>query len=92
MNETPDAARAAFEEALRLYPPAWVITRRALEDDVLGGVPVLYGVQDLILHGDGSALGAAIAGMADRVIHLGDGRVQRIERNEHRLSPSELSW
>jgi putative ABC transport system ATP-binding protein len=35
---------------------------------------------------------AAIAGMADRVIHLGDGRIQRIERNEHRLSPSELSW
>ncbi len=35
---------------------------------------------------------AAIAGMADRVIHLGDGRVQRIERNTHRLSPSELSW
>jgi putative ABC transport system ATP-binding protein len=35
---------------------------------------------------------AAIAGMADRVIHLGDGRVQRIEKNEHRVSPSELSW
>jgi len=35
---------------------------------------------------------AAIAGMADRVIHLGDGRIQRIERNEHRLTPSELSW
>jgi putative ABC transport system ATP-binding protein len=30
--------------------------------------------------------------MADRVIHLGDGRIQRIERNAHRLSPSELSW
>jgi len=35
---------------------------------------------------------AAIAGMADRVIHLGDGRIQRIERNAHKLSPSELSW
>ncbi|EHR72819.1 ABC-type antimicrobial peptide transport system, ATPase component [Burkholderiales bacterium JOSHI_001] len=35
---------------------------------------------------------AAIAGMADRVIHLGDGRIQRIERNEHKLAPSELSW
>ncbi|MBX3603850.1 MAG: ABC transporter ATP-binding protein [Piscinibacter sp.] len=35
---------------------------------------------------------AAIAGMADRVIHLGDGRVQRIERNTHRLAPSELRW
>ena len=35
---------------------------------------------------------AAIAGMADRVIHLGDGRIQRIEHNAHRLDPSELSW
>jgi putative ABC transport system ATP-binding protein len=35
---------------------------------------------------------AAIAGMADRVIHLGDGRIVRMERNEHKLAPSELSW
>lgn len=35
---------------------------------------------------------AAIAGMADRVIHLGDGRIQRIERNERKLAPSQLSW
>ncbi len=35
---------------------------------------------------------AAIAGMADRVIRLGDGRVQSIEKNEHRLTPSELTW
>ena len=35
---------------------------------------------------------AAIAGMADRVFYLGDGRVQRIERNAHKVEPSELSW
>jgi putative ABC transport system ATP-binding protein len=35
---------------------------------------------------------AAIAGMADRVIHLGDGRIQRIERNAQRLRPDQLSW
>jgi putative ABC transport system ATP-binding protein len=35
---------------------------------------------------------AAIAGMADRVIHLGDGRIQRIETNAHKVSPAELSW
>ena len=35
---------------------------------------------------------AAIAGMADRVIHLGDGRIQRIDANAHKLRPSELSW
>jgi putative ABC transport system ATP-binding protein len=35
---------------------------------------------------------AAIAGMADRVIRLADGRIQGIERNTVKVSPSELSW
>jgi putative ABC transport system ATP-binding protein len=35
---------------------------------------------------------AAIAGMADRVIHLGDGRIQRIEVNARKLAPADLSW
>jgi putative ABC transport system ATP-binding protein len=35
---------------------------------------------------------AAIAGMADRVLYLGGGRIQRVERNDHKLSPAELSW
>jgi putative ABC transport system ATP-binding protein len=35
---------------------------------------------------------AAIAAMADRVIHLGDGRIQRIDVNAHKISPAELSW
>jgi putative ABC transport system ATP-binding protein len=35
---------------------------------------------------------AAIAGMADRVIHLGDGRIARIDCNTRKLHPSELSW
>jgi putative ABC transport system ATP-binding protein len=35
---------------------------------------------------------AAIAGMADTVISLGDGCVQKVQRNARRLSPSELSW
>jgi putative ABC transport system ATP-binding protein len=35
---------------------------------------------------------AAIAGMADRVIHLGDGRIQRIELNAHKVKPDELVW
>lgn len=35
---------------------------------------------------------AAIAGMADRVMYLGGGRIQRIEQNPHKISPSELSW
>jgi putative ABC transport system ATP-binding protein len=35
---------------------------------------------------------AAIAGMADRVIYLSDGRIQKVEVNTHKVSPSELSW
>ena len=32
--------QAVFEEALRLYPPAWIITRKALADDVILGCRV----------------------------------------------------
>jgi putative ABC transport system ATP-binding protein len=35
---------------------------------------------------------AAIAGMADRVVHLGDGRIQKVEANTLKLKPSELTW
>jgi putative ABC transport system ATP-binding protein len=35
---------------------------------------------------------AAIAGMADRVLRLGGGRVVSINRNEKRLSPQEMAW
>ena len=35
---------------------------------------------------------AAIAGMADRVVRLGDGRILGIESNTHKLRPAELSW
>lgn len=35
---------------------------------------------------------SAIAGMADRVLHLADGRIQRVVRNEHKLRSEELSW
>jgi putative ABC transport system ATP-binding protein len=35
---------------------------------------------------------AAIAGMADRVVYLGDGRIQRVEKNTRKVKPSDLSW
>ena len=35
---------------------------------------------------------AAIAAMADRVIHLSDGRIHSEERNAKRVPASELSW
>ncbi|PKM06954.1 MAG: ABC transporter [Gammaproteobacteria bacterium HGW-Gammaproteobacteria-7] len=35
---------------------------------------------------------AVIAGMADRVIHLSNGRIASIERNARRIPTSELAW
>jgi putative ABC transport system ATP-binding protein len=35
---------------------------------------------------------AAIARMADRILHLADGRITRVEANARKLAPSELSW
>ncbi len=35
---------------------------------------------------------AGIARMADRVIHLADGRITQVEVNEAKLAPRELSW
>lgn len=35
---------------------------------------------------------AAIANMADRVVRIGDGRIQEIQTNPHKQAPQELSW
>lgn len=35
---------------------------------------------------------ASIAGMADRVIRLADGRIASVEANPHKVSPAELRW
>ncbi|HEU4677065.1 MAG TPA: cytochrome P450 [Motilibacteraceae bacterium] len=41
-------ARAVLEETLRLYPPAWVVSRRSLADDELAGVRVPAGALVLV--------------------------------------------
>ena len=42
VDDLPDLryTQAVFEEAMRLYPPAWIITRKALADDEIGGYRV----------------------------------------------------
>jgi putative ABC transport system ATP-binding protein len=35
---------------------------------------------------------APIARMADRVLHLADGRIASVEANAHKLAPADLSW
>jgi cytochrome P450 len=40
--------RMVFQEAMRLYPPAWVISRRPLKDDEVGGYRIPAGSTVLI--------------------------------------------
>lgn len=51
-------ARAVLDEVLRLYPPAWVISRRAVRDTTVGGVHVPAGVfviaSPFVVHRQGS--------------------------------------
>ncbi len=44
-----ELAHRIVHETLRLYPPVWMFTRRALEDDVLAGYAVPKGSQILIV-------------------------------------------
>lgn len=51
-------ARAVYDEALRLYPPAWLVTRRAVAPDVLQGREIPAGaliiMSPYIVHRDPS--------------------------------------
>jgi putative ABC transport system ATP-binding protein len=55
--------------------------------DVIAGISEELGTTAVVITHN-----AAIAGMADRVVYLADGRIARIEPNAHRLKPAELSW
>lgn len=51
-----DYTRQVIEESLRLYPPAWLVGRRALEDDEIGGFHIPKGynllMPAIIVHRD----------------------------------------
>ena len=46
--ETLRYTRQVVDEALRLYPPGWLLSRRTIEADVLGGYPVPSGSNVLL--------------------------------------------
>jgi cytochrome P450 len=46
--ETLPYAQQVVNEALRLYPPGWLLSRRALEADVLGGFEIPAGADVLL--------------------------------------------
>lgn len=88
-------ARAVFDEALRLYPPAWLITRKALGPDSLGGrdIPkgaliilspwLLHRHPDVWAHPDSFDPTRFLDGSADRnaFIPFGSGLRQCIGRD-----------
>lgn len=39
---------AVFQEALRLYPPVWGFSRRAIKDDVISGYPIPAGARIML--------------------------------------------
>ena len=47
-RERIPATRAVIDEALRLYPPAWAISRRSTAPDVIGGIEVPSGTLAII--------------------------------------------
>jgi len=55
--------------------------------DVIAGISEELGTTAIVITHN-----AAIAGMADRVVYLADGRIARVEPNARRLKPAELSW
>ncbi len=46
--ESPRYARQVLSEALRLYPPGWLLSRRTIEADVVGGYDVPAGADVLL--------------------------------------------
>jgi enediyne biosynthesis protein E7 len=46
--ETLPYAQQVVNEALRLYPPGWLLSRRTMDADVLGGYPVAAGTNVLL--------------------------------------------
>jgi len=46
--ETLGYTRQVIDEALRLYPPGWLLSRRTIDADVLGGYPVPAGTNVLL--------------------------------------------
>ena len=71
-------SRAVVDEALRLYPPAWAISRRSTQADTLGGHPVPAGttaiVSPWLLHRDAGLWPDPLAFRPERF--LGETAVQ----------------
>ena len=74
-------ARAVIDEAMRLYPPAWLITRSTNEPDVLGGADIPAGalliMSPWLLHRHPQAWSNPWAFDPDRFVESEDRKVDR---------------
>jgi putative ABC transport system ATP-binding protein len=88
--------RVAIARALAKHPALVLADEPTGSLDFTTGIEVL-GVMRALNRETGQTFvlvthNQAIARMADRVIHIGDGRVQAVERNPLPTEPAELHW